>query len=345
MEVQVNLKDKPYKIYIEKLVKQYFDRKVVLVTNPKISAFHLRYVLDKITAKDLSIVEVQDGEKYKNIQSIEKILNHCFENKLDRKSLLIALGGGVVGDMCGFCASIYQRGIEFIQIPTTLLAQVDASVGGKTGINNKYGKNLIGTFWQPSAVFVDIHFLSTLENREFSAGLAEIVKMAIAFDSDFFAWLEKSDLLEEQNIKIAIKKSLEIKAEVVFKDEREEGIRALLNYGHTFAHVIENETAYETYLHGEAVAIGIIMANELAKKKGLMDCEDVLRVEKFFLKYGLPITYNINDVNEFYEKFFLDKKSVDSKINFILPKKIGQCEIFDNISKNDVIEVLNNFRK
>ncbi len=345
MQVQVNVKDKPYTIYIEKLEKKYFDRKVVLVTNPKVSAFHLRYVLDKITAKDLSIVEVQDGEIYKNIQSIEKILNHCFENRLDRKSLLIALGGGVVGDMCGFCASIYQRGIEFIQIPTTLLAQVDASVGGKTGINNKYGKNLIGTFWQPSAVFVDMHFLSTLESREFSAGLAEIVKMAIAFDVDFFAWLEKSDLLEERNIKIAIQKSLELKAKVVCEDEREEGVRALLNYGHTFAHVIENETAYETYLHGEAVAIGILMANELAKQKGLLEYEDTLRVKKFFLKYKLPTTYDIKNVNEFYEKFFLDKKSVNSKINFILPKKIGQCEIFDNISKNDVIEVLNNFKK
>ncbi len=332
-----------YDITIDTLKELTFDRKVVIVTNPTVSGFHLEYFKNKIKSNNLSIVTIPDGEEYKNMETVDMILEHCFENRLNRKSLLIAFGGGVIGDMTGFSASIYQRGIDFIQVPTTLLSQVDASVGGKTGVNNKFGKNLIGAFHQPRAVYIDPYFLTTLPKREFGAGIAEIVKMAVTFNKEFFEWLESNDLYDEENIKVAIKKSVETKAWVVSQDEKENGIRAALNYGHTFGHVVENETKYSKYLHGEAVGIGMIMANEVAKKIGLMSESDALRVKNVLEKYDIPTTYKISDVEDFYEHFFLDKKSLDDKIKFILPVGIGDCKITDEVSKTDVIEVLKDF--
>ncbi|RXJ82503.1 3-dehydroquinate synthase [Arcobacter sp. F2176] len=332
-----------YDITIDELKELTFDRKVVVVTNPTVSGYHLEYLKNKIKCNNLSIVTIPDGEEYKNMETIDMILNHCFENRLNRKSLLIAFGGGVIGDMTGFCAAIYQRGIDFIQVPTTLLSQVDASVGGKTGVNNKFGKNLIGAFHQPRAVYIDPYFLTTLPPREFSAGIAEIIKMAVTFNKDFFEWIEQNDLTNVENIKVAIKKSVETKAWVVSQDEKENGIRAALNYGHTFGHVVENETKYSKYLHGEAVGIGMIMANEVAKKIRLMSQEDTIRVKNVLEKYDIPTTYKINDVEDFYEHFFLDKKSLDDKIKFILPVGIGDCKITDEVSKTDVIEVLKGF--
>ena len=335
MIVKIDLtNDNSYEIYIEKLNALSFDRKVVVVTNPTVAGFHLEYLKSKLTAKELSICTIKDGEEYKNMQTLEDILSSCFEAKLDRKSLLIAFGGGVIGDMTGFAASIYQRGIDFIQIPTTLLSQVDASVGGKTGINNKYGKNLVGTFHQPKAVYIDSSFLKTLPKREFGAGISEIIKMAVCFNKDFFSWLENNDLRDEKNIDIAIQKSVQTKAWVVSQDEKEQGLRAALNYGHTFGHVIENITNYKTYLHGEAVGIGMCMANALAVKLGFMSKEEEKSVENLL---------KINDVEDFYEHFFLDKKSSNSKIKFILPVGIGDCKITDEIKKDDVIEILKGF--
>lgn len=332
-----------YDITIDELKELTFDRKVVIVTNPTVSGYHLEYLKNKIKCNNLSIVTIPDGEEYKNMETIDMILNHCFENRLNRKSLLIAFGGGVIGDMTGFCAAIYQRGIDFIQVPTTLLSQVDASVGGKTGVNNKFGKNLIGAFHQPRAVYIDPYFLTTLPVREFSAGIAEIVKMAVTFNKEFFEWIEQNDLTNVENIKVAIKKSVETKAWVVSQDEKENGIRAALNYGHTFGHVVENETKYSKYLHGEAVGIGMIMANEVAKKIGLMSQEDTKRVKKVLEKYDIPTTYKISDVEDFYEHFFLDKKSLDDKIKFILPVGIGDCKITDEVCKTDIIDVLKGF--
>lgn len=344
MIVKIDLPhEKSYNIYVDKLKELYFDTKVVVVTNPTVSGFHLEYLKSKLSAKDLSIVTIPDGEEYKNMQTLEMILEHCFEHRLDRKSLLIAFGGGVIGDMTGFAASIYQRGIDFVQIPTTLLSQVDASVGGKTGINNKFGKNLIGAFHQPISVYIDPSMLKTLPKREFGAGVAEIVKMAVTFNKDFFEWLEQNDLNDEENLKLAIAKSVETKANVVSQDEKELGIRAALNYGHTFGHVIENETNYKTYLHGEAVGIGMTMANSLAVKVGLMSEDEALRVKKLLEKYNIPTSYKINDVEDFYEHFFLDKKSLDNKIKFILPVGIGDCKITNEIPKEIVIDVLKGF--
>lgn len=333
-----------YEIFIERLKDLYFDRKVVVVTNPTVSSFHLEYLKTKLSARELTICTIPDGEEYKNMQTLEMILDSCFESKLDRKSLLVAFGGGVIGDMTGFAASIYQRGVDFIQIPTTLLSQVDASVGGKTGINNKYGKNLVGTFHQPKAVYIDSTFLKTLPKREFGAGVAEIIKMAVCFNKDFFEWLEKNDLNDEKNIDIAIQKSVQTKAWVVSQDEKEQGLRAALNYGHTFGHVIENLTNYKTYLHGEAVGIGMCIANSLAVKLGIMSKENEKRVKDLLQKYSIPTTFKIENVEDFYEHFYLDKKSSNSKIKFIVPIEIGDCKITDEIKKEDVIEVLKEFK-
>lgn len=343
MIVNITLPDTSYDITIDTLQTLTMNKKVVVVTNPTISNLHLEYLLSKLDIEDLSVVTIPDGEQYKNMKTIEDILEHCFEHKLNRSSLLIAFGGGVIGDMTGFAASIYQRGIDFIQIPTTLLSQVDASVGGKTGVNNKFGKNLVGAFHQPQAVYIDPSFLTTLPKREFAAGVAEIVKMAVCFNIEFFEWLEKNDLNDSDNIKIAIQKSVETKAWVVSQDEKEKGLRAALNYGHTFGHVIENETNYNTYLHGEAVGIGMCMANEVSVKLGLMSQEQSTRIKVLLEKYDIPTTYKIKDVEDFYEHFFLDKKSLDKKIKFILAVGLGDCKITDEVAKTDVIDVLKGF--
>jgi len=346
MQVNIPLKktvDNSYDITIDTLKKIHFDTKIAIVTNPKVAGLHLAYLLSFISAKELYIITVSDGEEYKNQQSIDTVLESLFNHRFNRKSMLIAFGGGVIGDMTGYAASIYQRGIDFIQIPTTLLSQVDASVGGKTGMNNAYGKNLIGAFHQPKAVFIDPYFLSTLASREFGAGVAEMVKMAITFDKEFFLFLEDANLNDKNILAEAIKKAVQTKAGVVAKDEKEHGLRAALNYGHTFAHVIENETNYREFLHGEAVAIGMVMANEISLSLGLMAEDEALRVRKFLQKHDLPTTYNIKNKNSFYEAFFLDKKSSDESITFILAKGIGEVEIKNDVQKSVVMAALAKF--
>ena len=332
-----------YNITIDRLPQLTFDTNVVVVTNPTVSGYHLDTLLSHIKANKLNIVTIPDGEEYKTLDTVEMILNECFEHKLDRKSLLIAFGGGVIGDMTGFTASIYQRGIDFIQIPTTLLSQVDASVGGKTGVNNKYGKNLIGAFYQPKAVYIDPAFLETLPPREFAAGVAEIVKMAVMFDKTYFEFLQKANFEDTETLKEVIRKSVELKAWVVNQDEKEAGIRAVLNYGHTFGHVVENETNYTTYLHGEAVAIGIVMANALAVELGMLTQDEADEVKALLKEASLPTDYTIKNVDEFYEHFFLDKKSAKGSIKFILPEGIGNHKIVSDIDESVVKKVLYSF--
>jgi 3-dehydroquinate synthase len=332
-----------YDITIDALPQLTFDTKVAIITNPTVAEYHLDTLLAHIKAPQLDVVMIPDGEEYKTLETIENILNELFEHKLDRKSLLIAFGGGVIGDMTGFTASLYQRGIDFIQVPTTLLSQVDASVGGKTGVNNKYGKNLIGAFYQPKAVYIDPVFLKTLPPREFAAGIAEIVKMAVMFDKSYFDFLQEADLSDEEVLKEAIRRSVELKAWVVNQDEKEAGIRAVLNYGHTFGHVVENETNYTTYLHGEAVAIGMVMANALAVKLGLFREEEAQKVKVLLERSSLPTQYNIKDVDAFYEHFFLDKKSANNSIKFILPNGMGNYKIVTDIDESIVKRVLQQF--
>ena len=346
MNVDITLKkviDNSYTITIDTLKEQYFDTKVAIITNPKVSGLHLNYLLNKISAKELYIITVNDGEMYKNLDSLNSILEKLFDHKFNRKSLLIALGGGVIGDMTGFAASIYQRGINFIQVPTTLLSQVDASVGGKTGINNRFGKNLIGAFYQPQSVLIDPHFLSTLPSREFGAGVAEIVKMAVTFNKEFFEYLQEVDLRDKDILKEVIAKAVKTKADVVSQDEKEKGIRAALNYGHTFAHVIENETQYTKYLHGEAVAIGMVMANDLSVRLGLMSEEEAQSVKSLLEKYNLPTRYEIKDVEQFFEAFYLDKKSEDTKLTFILASSIGDVVITNTTDFEDIKSVLRKY--
>jgi 3-dehydroquinate synthase len=347
MTISINLKrviDDSYPIHIGALPEINFEGKAVVLTNPKVAGLHLQTLLSRLHAKEVYIVTIPDGEQYKTLETIESILDRMFDHRLNRKSLLVAFGGGVIGDMGGFTASLYNRGIDFIQIPTTLLSQVDASVGGKTGVNNRYGKNLIGAFHQPRAVYIDPSFLKTLPSREFGAGVAEIVKMAVTFNAPFFEWLEENDLREGDNLLYAIAKAVETKAGVVEEDEKEQGLRAALNYGHTFGHVIENETKYETYLHGESVAIGMVMANALAHEIGLMSREEAARVKALLGRYDLPLEYPIQDIEKFYQTFFLDKKSADSAITFILPRGIGAVEITDKIESSTVKKVLTAFK-
>ncbi|ELP9120178.1 3-dehydroquinate synthase [Campylobacter lari] len=351
MQVKVNLdKNTSYNVYINELEKLNFDTKVVILTNELVAKLHLDTLLEKIQAKELFIIKIKDGEEYKNLQTIEYILDQMCAYKLDRKSLLISFGGGVISDMGGFVASIYQRGIEFINIPTTLLACVDASVGGKTGVNNKFGKNLIGTFYQPKAVYCESEFLKTLPSRELAAGMAEFIKMAVVFDEKILSFLENLDEDKFLNAKLdditlaqIIQKSIELKANVVSQDEKESGLRMLLNYGHTFAHVIENQTEYKKYLHGEAVAIGMNMANILALNLGLLSKQECQRVQNLLMKFKLPISYKIPNTQEFYNAFFLDKKTHFQKINFILACGLGKACIKNDISKEDILHTLEVF--
>ncbi len=348
MEIPISLPaqtTRDYTIYIDNMPQIKIEGKAAIVTNPKVAGLHLGKILENIEAKELYVVTIPDGEEYKSMETVEFILERLFDHRLDRKSTLIAFGGGVIGDITGFAASIFQRGIDFIQIPTTLLAQVDASVGGKTGINNRFGKNLVGAFHQPRAVYIDTAWLKTLPEREFAAGVAEIIKMAVMFDREFFQWLEEHDLKDEESLKEAIRKSVELKAKIVKEDEKEKGVRAVLNYGHTFAHVIENFSGYGNYLHGEAVSIGMVMANELAVLSGSFSEEEAKRVQEVLKRYGLPVEYRIESAERFYEHFLLDKKSHDNTITFIIPETIGRYRILAEPKRELVLSLLKKYEK
>ncbi|WP_086242926.1 3-dehydroquinate synthase [Campylobacter devanensis] len=344
MQIDINLDKNSYKVYIDELSKLKFKGKVAIITNSKVGGLYLNDILSIVEADEKYVITIADGEEYKNLATIEDILEQLFVSRLDRSSTIIALGGGVISDMSGFTASIYERGIDFITIPTTLLAQVDASVGGKTGVNNKFGKNLIGSFYQPKAVYCESRFLKSLPKREFAAGIAEAIKMAIMFDREFFEFFESCDINNQDDLTKIIKRCVELKAMVVSQDEREKGLRAVLNYGHTFAHVIENELNYKWLLHGEAVAIGMNMANRLAVNLGLLSVKEFDRIENLLIKFDLPTKYKIKDENAFYNAFSLDKKSENSVIKFILPNGIGKNLIKSDISKERVLEVLGLFK-
>lgn len=350
MKIEVKLKENSYQVFINELKELEFKGKVTIISNAKVAGLHMHCLLSKIKADELFIITIKDGEEYKSLATAEEILNQLFISKLDRKSTLIALGGGVISDIVGFVASIYQRGIDFINIPTTLLACVDAAVGGKTGVNNSFGKNLIGTFKQPKAVYCESSFLKTLPQRELSAGMAEFIKMALSFDEKSLEFIEKLDEkdffqnFDDETYKQIIAKSVELKADVVSKDEKENNLRMLLNYGHTFAHIIENQTAYKGFLHGEAVAIGMNMANRLALNLGLLKEDEVKKVQRLLSKFKLPTSYKIEDVNEFYEAFFLDKKTHNEKINFILLSKLGEAFIKNDVPKDVLLRTLEEFK-
>lgn len=348
-KIRVELYERSYDIIIgsnilesigEKLQLFDFSPKLAVISNPTVFSLYGEYVSNSIKQAgfDLLTIIIPDGEEYKNIETLQYIYNELLKYKLDRKSALLALGGGVVGDITGFAASTYMRGISFIQIPTTLLAQVDSSVGGKTGIDHKLGKNMIGTFWQPKLVLIDIKTLDTLEKRQLLAGLAEVIKYGIIWDSELFQFIEKNKdtiiKLDYNSLNYIIKRSCEIKAEIVSKDERESGLRAILNYGHTIGHSIETVTQYKRFLHGEAISIGMCFEAELAQLLNIIPINDVLRINKLVNSCGLP---NIlpKDISkeEIISAMYLDKKAVAGKLKFVLPEKIGKVRIEKNVSE------------
>lgn len=338
--LQVSLPGRSYPIFIgRELVNDVSlwagyikSKQVLIVTNNAIAPLYLEPLQNALGAFQVASVVLPDGEQFKTLTVLERIFEKLLQLKFGRSATLIALGGGVVGDMGGFAAACYQRGIPFIQIPTTLLAQVDSSVGGKTGVNHVLGKNMIGAFYQPQCVIADTDVLSTLDDRQLSAGLAEVIKYGLIRDLPFFEWLEiNMDALlrrEPEALAFAIERSCLNKAQVVSEDEFESGLRATLNLGHTFGHAIETGVGYGEYLHGEAVAIGTCQAADLSRRKGWLTSLDVERIETIFSKARLPTKPPASlDAEQFLTLMAVDKKNVDGDIRLILLKKIGEAAL------------------
>jgi len=315
------------------LARHVQGQKVAIVTNTTVAPLYLERVAGHLRAAGRDVVEIvlPDGEEHKNWQSLNLVYDALLQHKCDRKTTLVALGGGVIGDLTGFAASSYMRGVPFVQIPTTLLAQVDSSVGGKTGINHPLGKNMIGAFYQPRAVLADTATLDTLPARELAAGLAEVIKHGAILDAAFFDWIEANveQLIKRdpQALAHAIARSCEIKADVVRKDEREGGLRAVLNFGHTFGHAIENGLGYGEWLHGEAVGCGMVMAADLSARLGLIDPASVERVRALVRAAGLPASAPDLGEARWIELMAVDKKNEGGEIRFILLKPLGSPAI------------------
>ncbi|MBF0455898.1 MAG: 3-dehydroquinate synthase [Magnetococcales bacterium] len=322
----------------EQLAPLLSGRQIAVVSNETVAPLYLSRVVSALEKSGFRVVPVilPDGEQYKNWQSLETIFDTLIENRFERSSTLLALGGGVVGDMSGFAAASLLRGVGFVQVPTTLLSQVDASVGGKTGINHRLGKNLIGAFYQPKRVVIDTETLKTLSPRDFFSGLAEVIKYGIIWDAGFFGYLEENMAailnLQNDHLTHLLYTCCAIKADVVAQDEREQGTRALLNLGHTFGHAIETQAGYGQILHGEAVAIGMIMAAELACIRGLCNRETVLRIKNLIQHANLPTTAPAHFTPEAYlEAMGRDKKVSGGKIRVILNGEIGTAELHTDI--------------
>lgn len=305
--------------------------RAVIVSNETVAPLHLATLKAPLTAAGIETLDVilPDGEEYKDWPTLNRIFDALLANRCERSTTLIALGGGVIGDITGFAAACYQRGVPFIQAPTTLLAQVDSSVGGKTAINHPLGKNMIGAFHQPKLVLADTDTLATLPLREFRSGLAEVIKYGLIRDAAFLAWLEaNADALlarEPQALAEAIVRSCRNKAEVVAADERESGERALLNLGHTFGHAIETGCGYGVWLHGEAIAVGTLMAAELSQRLGWIDAATVERIEALFLRCGLPVQGPALGVERYLELMAHDKKVQDGKLRLVLLRAAGEA--------------------
>jgi len=356
--LNVSLGDRSYPIHVgagilasrEYLLPHLAGRQVMIVTNEVIAPRYLAALKETLAGADLEIREVilPDGEATKSLASVERIWDALLAAGFNRRCTLIALGGGVIGDMTGYAAASYQRGVAFVQIPTTLLAQVDSSVGGKTGVNHPRGKNMIGAFWQPRAVIIDTDTLQTLPARELSAGLAEVIKYGLIWDPTFLEWLENNlpalRGLDEAAIRHAIRRSCEIKAEVVAEDETEQGVRALLNLGHTFGHAIEAHQGYGNWLHGEAVGAGMMMATRLSAERGWLSEADVERVAAILKAADLPVMAPANMYTEdFLSRMRLDKKNLDSRLRLILLETLGRACIRDDTDNAQLDRLLTDF--
>ncbi|MBA0618067.1 hypothetical protein Godav_027461 [Gossypium davidsonii] len=337
-----------------------FDRhvhgkKVIVVTNTTIAPLYLDKVVEALTkgnpAVSMEYVILPDGEKFKDMDTLMKVFDKAIESRLDRRCTFVALGGGVIGDMCGFAAASFLRGVNFIQIPTTVMAQVDSSVGGKTGINHPLGKNLIGAFYQPQCVLIDTDTLDTLPDRELASGLAEVIKYGLIRDAEFFEWQEKNmEKLIARNpnaLAYAIKRSCENKAEVVSLDEKESGLRATLNLGHTFGHAIETGFGYGQWLHGEAVAAGTVMAVDMSYRLGWIDSSIVKRVDDILLRAKLPTASpETMTVEMFKSVMAVDKKVADGLLRLILLKgPLGNCVFTGEYDRKALDDTLSAFCK
>jgi 3-dehydroquinate synthase len=352
--LNVGLAERSYPIHIgqdlinqsEILLHHIPNKRVAIVTNSTVGPLYLAKLTNKLASQGISVKSVilPDGEQYKNSSSLSTIYNELLSSRIERTTPLIALGGGVIGDLTGFAAATYLRGVPFIQIPTTLLAQVDSSVGGKTGINHPLGKNMIGAFYQPQVVIADISTLNTLADKELRAGIAEVIKYGLISDLPFLEWLEynieKILQRDAEALTYAIVHSCQNKANVVGSDERESGERALLNLGHTFGHAIENAMGYGVWLHGEAVAAGTIMAADLSRRLGWLSAEDVERIKTLFTKAGLPIIGPQLTPEQYLQLMGMDKKVEDGKIRFVLLKALGQAVITNDVPKELLLQTL-----
>ena len=322
------------------------SRRAVVVSNANVAAHWLAPARASLASAGVSceIVLVPDGEPHKNWATLQDMLTRLLEIRAERSTVLIALGGGVVGDLTGFAAAIYQRGMPFVQVPTTLLAQVDSSVGGKTGINHALGKNMIGAFYQPRAVLIDTDCLATLPDRELSAGMAEVIKYGAIRDTAFFSWLEASmDALLERDaeaLRHAIYESCRIKADIVVADEREQGERALLNFGHTFGHAIETATGYGTWLHGEGVAAGMILAARLSERATGLPAVDRARLEALVVRARLPVAPPALSLVRWRELIARDKKVASGTVRFILLSSLGRALVASEVRDTDLAAVL-----
>ena len=352
--VAVGLGERAYPIHIGQGLLTRADlflphlpqRKISVVTNTTVASLYLEKFSATLRSAGVEIVPVvlPDGEAHKNWQTLNSIFDALLSNRCERKSTIIALGGGVVGDLAGFAAASYQRGVPFIQVPTTLLAQVDSSVGGKTAINHPLGKNMIGAFYQPRMVLADTAMLDTLPARELAAGLAEVIKYGLIMDSPFLEWLEANmDNLNKRDpsaLAYAVTRSCENKAAVVAADERESGERALLNLGHTFGHAIEAGLGFGTWLHGEAVAAGTVLAARLSERMGLLTATDVERIASLFVRAGLPIEAPSLGQDRYLELMGHDKKVENGRLRLVLLKSLGNAFMTSDFDLRDLRKVL-----
>ncbi len=354
-KLRIDLADRSYDILIGRsflpklgdFLPNFSDyKRSLIVTNPAIHRLYgetLKKALQQIGLES-DIFEIPEGETHKTIQIAQTVYDHLVDSQCDRRTLMFALGGGVVGDLTGFVAATYQRGVPYVQVPTSLLAQVDSSVGGKTAVNHPKGKNLIGAFYQPKTVIIDLETLKTLPDIEFRAGLAEIIKYGVIEDPNLFSYLE--DHVDQVLSKDAetlihiIKTSCSIKAKVVEKDETESNYRMVLNFGHTFGHAIEALSQYSRYKHGEAVAMGMVYAAKLSQSLGKCLQETVERIEGLIKQFNLPTQWPEYSKDKYLDAMYLDKKVRDKKMKFILVKEIGKVEIVDHVTEQHLIKLL-----
>lgn len=343
--VSIELGDRSYPILIGQALLSDVDlvassieaRSVLIVTNTTVGPLYAQTLKRSLQDRRVAELALPDGEQHKTLESIGRIIDALVDARMNRDAAVIALGGGVIGDMAGFAAACYQRGIDYIQVPTTLLSQVDSSVGGKTGVNHPKAKNMIGAFHQPRCVIADISTLSTLSDREYRAGIAEVVKYGLIYDRQFFEWLESNAeafaAREPSAVIYAVRRSCEIKAEVVAADERELGIRALLNLGHTFGHAIETASGYGNWLHGEAVAAGMVMAADMSTRLGWLSADDRDRAIRLLTRFGLSTVPPRIGATQALGLMGMDKKVLDGRVRLVLLRALGKAEVVGDYPK------------